>query len=98
MFFIYITLSPTFATSTALNQIPSTRQLQHIIQLDNLPALTNAPHISNSATQPCYQVLLGAEILSIPPKLAKKITEGHYVDMAEFCPEHLEALNAVNDH
>ena len=42
-------------------------------------------------------MLLGGWILPIPLKLHKKITEGHYVDMAELCPEHLEALNAAEE-
>ena len=80
-----------------MNQIPLTSQLQHIPQLDDPLALTNAPHTPNSATQPCCPVLLGGRIPPIPPKLHKKITEGHYVDMAELCSEHLEALNAAEE-
>lgn len=57
----------------------------------------NALHTSNSAAQPCCLVLFGGWITPIPPKLHKKITEGHYVDMVELCPEHLEALNAAKE-
>ena len=80
-----------------MNQILPTSQLQYIPQLDNTPALRNAPHTPNSATQPCCPVLLGGQISPIPPKLHKKITEEHNVDMAELCLEHLEALNAAKE-
>ena len=52
-FCLYLRLSPTLPTSVVLNQIPPKSQLQHILQLDDPPALMNAPHTSNSATQPC---------------------------------------------
>ena len=55
----------------------------------------NAPHTPNSATQ---LVLFGRWItLTPPPKLCKKITEAHYIDMAEPCSEHLEVLNAAEE-
>ena len=82
---LYLSLFPTLPISVVLNQIPPTSQLLHISQLDDPPTLMNAPHIPNSATQPCRPVLLGGRIPPIPPKL-RKITEGHYVDMAEFFP------------
>ena len=82
-----------------MNQIPPTSQLKHIPQLDDPSALTNAPHTSNSVIQPCRPLLLGGQIPPIPPKLYKKIIEGHYVNIAELCPEHLEALKvAEEDH
>ena len=80
-----------------MNQIPPTSQLQHIPQLDDTPALTNAPNSSNSVIQPCCLLLLGGRIPPIPPKFHNKIIEGHYVDMAELYPEHLEALNAAEE-
>ena len=42
-------------------------------------------------------MLLGGRIPPISPKLAKKIIDGHYVDMAELCPDHLEALNTADE-
>ena len=86
-----------FPTFIVMNQIPPTSQLQHIPHLDNPPALTNAPHTSNSVIQPSHPLLLGGRIPPIPPKLHKKIIEGHYIDMAELFPEHLEALNAAEE-
>ena len=80
-----------------MNQIPPTTQLQHIPQLDDPPALTNALLTPISAIQSCCPVLLRGWIPPIPPKLHKKITEGHYVDMAELYPEHLEVLNAAKE-
>ena len=84
-------------TSIVMNQIPPTSQLQQIPQFDDPPALTSAPHTPIIATQPCCSVLLRWQIPPIPPKLHKKITEGHYVDMAELSPEYLEALNAAKE-
>ena len=86
-----------FPTSLVMNQIPPTSQLQHIPQLDDPPALTNAPYISNSVILPSRPLLLGGRIPPIPPKLHKKIIEGHYIDMAELFPEHLETLNAAEE-
>ena len=86
-----------FPTSIVMNQIPPTSQLQHIPQLDDTPALTNAPNSSNSVIQLCCLLLLGGRIQPIPPKFHNKIIEGHYVDMAELYPEHLEALNAAEE-
>ena len=80
-----------------LNQIPSTIQLLHISWLDDPHVLMNALHTSNSAAQPCRLVLFGGWIPPIPPKLHKKITEGHYVDMVELCPEHLKTLNVAKE-
>ena len=94
---VYNSVFPTLPTSIVLNQIPPTSQLLHISWLDNRTVPTNAPHTPNSATQP---VFFGGWITLIPPpKLCKKITEAHYIDMAKLCPEHLEALNvAEEDH
>ena len=88
---------PHLPTSIALNQVPPARQLQHIIQFDEPLIPTNVLHNSISVTQPCCPVLLGRQIPPISPKLAKKTIEGQYVDMAELCPEHLEALVAADE-
>lgn len=42
-------------------------------------------------------MLLGGRIPPIPTKLVRRITEGHYVDMAELHPDHLEELNAAEE-
>ena len=92
------TLTFCCAPSIALNQIPPTRQLQHIAQLNEPPDPLNTPHTPLCCvTQPCRPVLLGGRIPPIPPKLAKKIVKGHYVDMAELRPEYLEELNAIEE-
>ena len=88
---------PYLPTSIALNQAPPARQLQHIIQFDEPLIPTNALHNPISVTQPCCPVLLGRQISAISPNLAKKAIEGQYVDMAELCPEHLEALIAADE-
>ena len=91
---MFVSLSP---TSLVMNQIPPTSQLQHIPQLDDPPSLTSAPYISNSVIQPSRPLLLGGRIPPISPKLHKKIIEGHYIDMVELFPEHLEVLNAAEE-
>ena len=97
LFCLYLHLFPTLPTSIVLNQIQPTSQLQHISQLGDPPALTNAPHTLNSVTCPCRTVLFRGRIPPIQPKLHNNVTKGHYVDMAELCPKHLEALNEAED-
>lgn len=40
-------------------------------------------------------MLRGDRISLIPPKLAKKIVEGLYIDTAELCLKYLEKMNSV---
>ena len=83
---------------TALNQIPPVRQLHHIAQLDDPPAFAGIPPTLQPPVVPTSSpVLLGGRIPPIPAKLSIKITEGHFVDMAELRPEHLEELNSVDE-
>ena len=66
-------------------------------KFDELLIPTNALHNPISVTQPCCPVLLGRQIPPISPKLAKKTIERQYVDMAELCPEHLEAFITADE-
>ena len=82
-----------------LNQIPPTRQLQRISQIDDPPfqANNNSQALQPHTAQSQGPVLLGGRIPPIPAELAKRITKGHYVDMAELHPEHLEELNTTDE-
>ena len=42
-------------------------------------------------------MLLGGRILLIPAKLARKIAEDHYVNIAELHPDFLEDLNPAEE-
>ena len=87
---IYLHLPPT-PSCLALNEIPPTGQIQHIAQLDDPPLQI---HTLPRTTQTSGAVLLGGRIPPVPAKLAKKIMESHYVNLAELCPEYLEEINA----
>ena len=81
-----------------MNQIPPVGQLQHIAQLDEPPANTSTshtfqPHVAHTSSP----VLLGGRIPPIPAKLARRIAEGHYIDMVELRPEYLEELNSADE-
>ena len=77
-----------FVLLSAFNEIPSTRELQHINQLgDNPPP----PQILQIREKTQALVYIGGGLPPIPARLVKRIEDGQFVEMAELLLDHLSS-------
>ena len=97
-------------SSLALDQVPSASQLSHVHQLHNPPTPNDTPRTAASA-QPSTQKLVtfqpsdkaptalyvGGGFPPVPAKLAKRIQEGQFIEMAELLPELLRGPTPYKD-
>ena len=75
-----------FVLLSAFNEIPSTRELQHINQLgDNPPP----PQILQIREKTQALVYIGGGLPPIPARLVKRIEDSQFEEMAELLPDHL---------
>ena len=77
-----------FTLLSAFNEIPSTRELQHITQLGDDPPPPQIPWIREKTQAPVY---IGGGLPPIPARLVKRIEDGQFVEMAEPLPDHLSS-------
>lgn len=77
------------------NDTPVGDQLSHIHEISD-QATTDATteRTSLTAATPMY---LGGGLPPIPAKLRRRIEDGHFIQMAELMPDHLELLNSSED-
>ena len=93
-----------------MDQVPSASQLSHVYQLHNPPTPNDTPRTAVSA-QPSTQQLVtfqpsdkaptplyvGGGFPPVPAKLAKRIQEGQFIEMAELLPELLRGPSPYED-
>ena len=77
-----------FILLSAFNEIPSTRELQHITQLGDDPSPPRILSIREKIQAPVY---IGGRLPPIPARLVKIIEDVQFMEMAELLPDHLSS-------
>ena len=85
--------------------IPTANQLCGVLQLGNSPTLSHNP-VSTVAVFPVTQqstekastpLYISGGLPPVPAKLANRIQEGHFIEMAELLPESLRGSNSYDE-
>ena len=88
-----------------LGQVPTADQLRLVQQTSNPPALSSTPGLNHSVALPTQvppvkaptSIYIGGGMPPIPAKLAKRIQEGQFIEIAELLPDFLRGPNPSDE-
>ena len=94
-----------FSHTLVLDQVPTANQLHLVQQIGDPPTSSSYPMPSCSTTVPTLPpfektstpLYIGGGMPPIPAKLAKRIQEGLFVEMAELMPDYLRSPNPSDE-
>ena len=89
-----------------LGQVPTADQLRLVQQTSNPPVLSSTPGLNHSVALPTQvppvkvptSIYIGGGMSPIPAKLAMRIQEGQFIEMAELLPDFLRGPNPSDEN